>query len=227
MADQSYFRFLDLPPEIRNEIYYFALGEHQTSSEPYGPTTCTALAPPALTRTNRQIRNETLGLYYSQNRFSFKLPLPGGQDAFQRWCAAMGPHLPFIGKSISFTYANAVGPRHYPTTSLSYTIGFELCSDRAENDPRRVGNDTLDVNDPYALSHAFFYKTLSQTLGQDGGCLWMVGRKGDFDKVTEALCTVAPLCSQLNSRIYMTWSLPNLSFQSMIGLTYGLTTTDA
>ncbi|KAK7987186.1 hypothetical protein PG996_006213 [Apiospora saccharicola] len=222
MADQSPFRFLDLPPELRNEIYYFALGEHQTSSEPYGPTTCTALAPPALTRTNRQIRNETLGLYYSQNRFSFQLPVPGGQDAFQRWCAAMGPHLQFIGKSISFTYSDTTGPRHYLATNVSYKLGFELCSDRAENDPRRVGHDTLDVNNPYAISHAFFYKALSQ----DNGCIWMVGRRGVFDKVTEALCAVAPLCPQVNSRIYMTWSLPYLSFQSMIGLTYGLNSTD-
>lgn len=207
MAGQSPFRFVDLPPELRNEIYYFALGERQTSSEPYGPTTCSALAPPALTRTNRQIRNEILGLYYSQNRFSFQLPFPGGQDGFEHWCAVMGRHFRHIKKSISFTHSDNknIGPWRYPAMTFSTKIGFELSSDRAEDDPRRVGDGTLDVHSSYDITFA----CVRLMLGQAGPLFCMVGRKAAFDDVVMALCTVAPLCTQLSSRIYMAWSLPS------------------
>ncbi|KAK7914057.1 hypothetical protein PG985_011760 [Apiospora marii] len=215
MADQDTFGFLDLPPELRNKIYYLALGEYETSSDPYGPTTCTALAPPALTRTNRQIRKETLGLYYSQNRFSFKLPFPGGPDAFERWCTMMGPHLQLVTRGITFMHDGNVSPRHYPAMTFGYKIGFELCSDRAEDDPRRVGNETLDVNSPYDVSLACYNTMLSQA----GPHFWLVGRKAAFDKVVEALCAVAPLCSQVNSRIYMVWRLPFISRQALVALT--------
>lgn len=215
MADQNTFRFLDLPPELRNKIYCLALGEHQTSSEPYGPTTCTALAPPALTRTNQQIRKETLGLYYGQNRFYFKLPFPGGPGAFERWVAVMGPHLQLVRRSITFMHNGNASPSHYPALTFGYKIGFELCSDRAADDPRRVGDSTLDVNNDYDLSLACFNTMLSQA----GPHFWLVGRKSAFGKVVEALCTVAPLCSQVNSRIYMVWRLPFLSRQSMVALT--------
>jgi hypothetical protein len=52
------FRFLDLEPELRNQIYeqtFFA--EAQTS--------ISGLAPHALTRVSQQGRRESLGLYYS------------------------------------------------------------------------------------------------------------------------------------------------------------------
>jgi hypothetical protein len=52
------FRFLDLEPELRNQIYkqtFFA--EAQTSFS--------GLAPHALTRVSQQVRRESLGLYYS------------------------------------------------------------------------------------------------------------------------------------------------------------------
>lgn len=49
------FPFMKLSPELRNRIYEYAF----TSEEKSG------LAPHALTRTNRQIRAESLGMYYS------------------------------------------------------------------------------------------------------------------------------------------------------------------
>ncbi|TKA25879.1 hypothetical protein B0A50_05634 [Salinomyces thailandicus] len=55
-------RFLDLPPELRNRIYHFALA----------PDPSTALvrpAPPALSATSRQVRQETLPIFYGDNCF--------------------------------------------------------------------------------------------------------------------------------------------------------------
>ncbi|KAK3066347.1 hypothetical protein LTR53_017345, partial [Teratosphaeriaceae sp. CCFEE 6253] len=63
-ADTS--RFLALPAELRNTIYRFALvppGEINVE----GP----ARMQPALLRASRQLRQEALSIYYSDNRFSF------------------------------------------------------------------------------------------------------------------------------------------------------------
>ncbi|KAK8075611.1 hypothetical protein PG997_010274 [Apiospora hydei] len=125
MTDKTPFPFLSLPPELRNMVYYLALGDLRAS---YGPTTCTALAPPALTQTNRQVRAETLSLYYSQNRFHFTLPLPGGPSAFERWCAAMAPHFPYITRSLSFTHTKTAEPTHWRAMPFDYKVEFELSS---------------------------------------------------------------------------------------------------
>ncbi|KAK8064594.1 hypothetical protein PG994_007232 [Apiospora phragmitis] len=197
MADQGTFPFLLLPPELRSEIYYLALGDHRAWSDRYGPTICSALAPPAIIRTNRQIRHETLPVYYGQNRFSITFPLPGGYDAFERWCAVMGPHFRFIKKSISFTHTH------------------NLCSGRREDDPRRIGDGTLDVNSLYAVSLACF-----NTMPDQAGAVFsVVGRRAVFDKVVDAQCTVAPLCTQVSSGIYLGWSLLYISRQTMVALT--------
>ncbi|KAK7961820.1 uncharacterized protein PG986_002645 [Apiospora aurea] len=210
MANNYTIPFLSLPPELRNMIYYLALGDLKIS---YGPTTCTALAPPALTQTNRQARAETLSLYYSQNSFHFALPLPGGPSAFERWCAAMAPHFPLITRCISFTHAKMAEPRHWRAKPFDYQVGFELSSERGPDDPRRVGGGgghdegALDVNDTYTLSRACFRMLLAQA----GPFCYMAGRKAAVDAVVKALCAVAPLCTRVNSRIYFSWSMPYLS----------------
>ncbi|KAK8016895.1 hypothetical protein PG993_015084 [Apiospora rasikravindrae] len=161
-----------------------------------------ALAPPALTRTNRQLRTETLSLYYSLNRFHFTVPFPGGRPAFERWCRAMAPHFPHVTRSLSFTHASGtVGPR----TPFYYRVGFALSAERDPDDPRRVV--VSDVDDEYALSRACFRTMLDQA----GPFYYVVGGREGFEDMVEMLCAVAPLCTRVNSRIYFSWSIPYLS----------------
>jgi len=75
---------LDLPPEIHNRIYRFALVQpsrlkpnvhelleiaekHENSQDPYGSETTLSLA-----RTCNQIHGEAIAVYYGENRFDFK-----------------------------------------------------------------------------------------------------------------------------------------------------------
>jgi len=72
--------FLNLPPELRNRIYSFALvqsapikpnvqslaGEHENSGKPYTPETVLSVA-----RTCKQIHNEAIAVYYADNTFEF------------------------------------------------------------------------------------------------------------------------------------------------------------
>ncbi|KAK8103653.1 uncharacterized protein PG998_010686 [Apiospora kogelbergensis] len=213
--NQNSFPFLDLPPELRNEVYYFALGEPETSADPYGPTTCTALAPPAITRTNRQLRAETLPFYYGQNRFAIPLPFPGADPAaaFERWCAVFGPHFRFFTKSLSFTNPHAdFAPACVADLGLGFTykFGVVLGPERDPGGPSRIGGvdaDTLDVDDRAVVRRAC-YDTLQTMFGHNA---WRHYRRETFENVIQALCTVAPLCTQINSRMYFSWSFPRIT----------------
>lgn len=61
----QHFRLLDLPSELRNMIYGFAM-----ISDPVTPIN-RDLKPPPLTQVSRQIRNEALLIYWQKNQFVF------------------------------------------------------------------------------------------------------------------------------------------------------------
>lgn len=61
---QQHFRFLDLPPELRNRVYNYALVEKKGTVIPITPD----LEPPALLSTSKQVREESLQIWYRQNR---------------------------------------------------------------------------------------------------------------------------------------------------------------
>ncbi|KAG8158243.1 hypothetical protein KVR01_012004 [Diaporthe batatas] len=63
--------FLDLPAEIRNTIYRFSLIESSPDQRIRG------LVQPPLARTNRQVRSESLPIYYGNNRFQVEIPPKG------------------------------------------------------------------------------------------------------------------------------------------------------
>jgi hypothetical protein len=80
------FRFLDLPPELRIEIYRYALGSsglHFDFSRREHPI----LPPiPSLLRTSRQLRYETLHLYYtSRPTLTVHIPWRSDRPAFYVW----------------------------------------------------------------------------------------------------------------------------------------------
>jgi hypothetical protein len=68
-AEQQHFHFLDLPPELRNMMYKFALVEGKGNVIDITPQ----LKPPGLLAACRQIRQECLQIWYHQNTFSIKI----------------------------------------------------------------------------------------------------------------------------------------------------------
>jgi hypothetical protein len=95
------FRFLDLEPELRNQIYeqtFFA--EAQTSFS--------GLAPHALTRVSQQVRRESLGLYYSSVE-TLEIPLYDEKNVghVREWMAESSlQHYPVLPEITFATTAN-------------------------------------------------------------------------------------------------------------------------
>ncbi|KAK7999535.1 hypothetical protein PG990_012135 [Apiospora arundinis] len=230
MATQDTFPFLDLPAEIRNET----LDLHRPS-------------PPAITRTNRQLRQETISFYYSHNRFVIHFPLfqyPSGSgsggghndngvqhhnrpasltsSSFEHWCAAMSPNFRFLTQSLCFVHPDphSSGPLGYSAAMLglrpTHSFCLTLCSSPSSSysdEPwrgprttkqRRIGDDALDVHDPIAVQGACFVAMREQTNLR----FWGVVRQQPFLNAIRALSTVAPLCTQINSRMYFSWDVP-------------------
>lgn len=73
------FRFLDLPGEIRNKIYFLVLTYSRpfTVTLQFGGSNTTALL-----RTNKQIYNEASLIFYQQNTFCFPQSLFVGSPIF-------------------------------------------------------------------------------------------------------------------------------------------------
>lgn len=65
----GHFPFLRLPPELRNVIYRLVL----VTFDNKGGLFPVFLTQPALTRVNRQIRKETLGIFYAENKFAMNI----------------------------------------------------------------------------------------------------------------------------------------------------------
>lgn len=99
------FPFLKLSPELRNRIYEYA----------FSPEEKHGLAPHALTRANRQIRAESLGIYYEQvDEIEVPFLSLKHEYEFKEWVTtdlkrySMLPHLTFIWEKIpdNFTSIN-------------------------------------------------------------------------------------------------------------------------
>lgn len=63
------FRFSDLPPELRNRIMGFATSKPE-------PLRLRELEPPAITRVSRQIRHESIPVFFDANDFIAELAAP-------------------------------------------------------------------------------------------------------------------------------------------------------
>jgi hypothetical protein len=86
------FRFLDLPPELRNRIYEYAFtGLHD-------------LSPHHLTQVNRQVRVESLQMYH-ERAFILRIPLqtPAQMLSFLKWIES-DPAEPSTIERYAFTY---------------------------------------------------------------------------------------------------------------------------
>lgn len=89
-------RLLDLPPELRDAIYEFALTAEKTvvtyRLDAYERDTYDHAVQPALTRVNRQVRDETLPIYYGCNDFILHTE-SGRYSHVHRWLLCNEPHL--------------------------------------------------------------------------------------------------------------------------------------
>jgi hypothetical protein len=83
------FRFLDLPPELRNQIYSFVLRDSQVI---LSPGTKKTTGYPVITKVSRQIRNEALELFYAKTTFelSFVVCTPAVSKPAQNWALSIG-----------------------------------------------------------------------------------------------------------------------------------------
>ena len=87
------FRILDLPPELREHIYYFAMGPNyppiDTANIPGTPDDATI---PALAQVSQQLRGEALAVFY-RNR-TVKISLYGDENVRQAkaWVNAWAMH---------------------------------------------------------------------------------------------------------------------------------------
>ncbi|KAK5122619.1 hypothetical protein LTR85_003882 [Meristemomyces frigidus] len=77
---------LKLPPELRNQIYYFAALDAIPAHADYH-----APKPPALLTVSRQIRQEFSSLYFSDAVMTLELASPGIQSDAPRWKRVTDP----------------------------------------------------------------------------------------------------------------------------------------
>ncbi|KAK4618342.1 hypothetical protein CLAFUW4_12549 [Fulvia fulva] len=114
--------FLDLPPEIRNTIYEFAVtcdNDEDCRITACAPWPNAADRPiqelcmePALTRTCRQIRHESLPMFYSMNTFC-----SDSNHFTLKWLQHLRPE-----KYVALTSLR-VGDEHFAPLSLTYAEG--------------------------------------------------------------------------------------------------------
>lgn len=91
---------LTLPAEIRNRIYEFALiniDPLATAPQSNIIHASSSAIQPGLTRSCRQVRNETLKMFYTCNTFLLYCDLPHTAKS-TRWVASIAGHMPMISR---------------------------------------------------------------------------------------------------------------------------------
>ncbi|KAK4539279.1 hypothetical protein LTR36_000833 [Oleoguttula mirabilis] len=99
---QASTNLLDLPAELRNQIYrYVVLTESEIRPKPWPShlgdlqlqNASSSMQEPALARVNRRLRSESLSIYYGENTFRFDSDRAA---EFQRWSRAIGSNVRFL-----------------------------------------------------------------------------------------------------------------------------------
>ncbi|KAK4944700.1 hypothetical protein LTR10_015870 [Elasticomyces elasticus] len=94
-------QFMDLPPELRNRIHEYTVSYYDTLNLPELPAAAINLVyelplQPMITRVSRQLRKETLSMFYATNRFFLNLDqvpdreLMAGTFIASKWLRAIG-----------------------------------------------------------------------------------------------------------------------------------------
>ncbi|CRG89430.1 hypothetical protein PISL3812_06466 [Talaromyces islandicus] len=150
--DRKPFHFMKLPPELRLEIYHFAVVQK-------GDSTYT-LQPPALAQVCRQIRAEILPVYYGENDFYIPLNIdvisyeddmyPIREDdatqlaAFLKRCGAIVSTggLKYV-KNLGFHYSEPVFEDSY-----NYLLSFEFSSGNGDENKNTQSDDRAGNDNP-------------------------------------------------------------------------------
>lgn len=89
--------FIDLPAEIRNRVYHYALpssDEKLVVATPFKDELMRMGDQPAITRTCRQVRKETLATFYAKSKFVAYLDDANvNVERLAKWCHAVSPTL--------------------------------------------------------------------------------------------------------------------------------------
>ncbi|KAK4546752.1 hypothetical protein LTR36_001484 [Oleoguttula mirabilis] len=85
--------FLNLPPELRNRIYELAFADEELTEHAFGGD-WPGQAP--LTRVNRQLRSESLAVFYGINPLRLLVGTTRQQTACPKWLEAIAPHVKLI-----------------------------------------------------------------------------------------------------------------------------------
>lgn len=146
---QPFFRFGDLPPEIRSMVYDLATGNLQFPDEIFErSTTWNGVVLPAisqgakaLSQVSRAVRNESLSTYYADSTYELDYSCkPGGLDNIEMWASTWGilaiPHIRSIRVicPFSFLYREKIcvrtkGPGPLVSFGGPYNWSAELASD--------------------------------------------------------------------------------------------------
>ncbi|KAJ9137463.1 hypothetical protein NKR23_g9103 [Pleurostoma richardsiae] len=198
------FPFLELPGEIRNNIYRLALvnGDCECLDQIYN------LAPPPLLQTNRRIRQEALSLYYGLNGFLIILPKADNSVRWRRFsrmisCMATGGSLEFV-TSLEFVYEVVIHGK-------DSWFGFELIGgSRRETTKRgkpeweiwRIGEDGLDWDDRRLVeaAHDEALKRVSCRYFRD-----LIGKLTPVSRIVKVLFEVAKHCDRGNKYVELIW----------------------
>nr|POE49216.1 hypothetical protein CFP56_32366 [Quercus suber] len=101
LSPQPRSRLLDLPSELRDLIFEYALTSPSTvvtfRLDPYQEDSYSQAVQPALTRANRQVRRESLPVWYGHNAFVMHTEATKA-DHTLRWLACNERHLQLLRK---------------------------------------------------------------------------------------------------------------------------------
>ncbi|KAF2858202.1 hypothetical protein K470DRAFT_266222 [Piedraia hortae CBS 480.64] len=123
---------LSLPPELRNAIYEYVLASEEKISvafrlEPSQGNSYRQATHPALTRVNRQIRYESLPVYFARNSFVLCAEGSKAVDA-RRWLEANNSYLDHLRRvCVWVRYVTpAANGRAVPTSKSRGAVGIFL-----------------------------------------------------------------------------------------------------
>jgi hypothetical protein len=201
---------MDLPPELRVEVYRLALVKQGAEYERLKYT----LRPPPLAQVCKQVRAEVLPVYYGENAFHIDMDIdvigyeedmyPFREDddsqlnKFLDMCSTIVSTgcLQFI-TNLEVNYSEPV----FEDMS-NYLLGLEFTRDSDNSTPRgRIGDDNLDWDDSEAVTEAF-NATLKRSAGYYDAELREHVPVANIIKVLFALATH---CQRANHYVRLSW----------------------
>jgi hypothetical protein len=189
------FRFLDLEPELRNQIYeqtFFA--EAQTSFS--------GLAPHSLTRVNQQVRRESLALYYPSVE-TLEIPLYNEKNRahVREWLAKSSlQHYPVL-PDIGFATTANLSLQQFPKT-VRLIIHFKRLIVNPAQEVERDLSSRVPTREEPDVNRAAYLTAHSRCLGlssiarETDRYNWFIGRRSQ------------PFTDAINSR--ETWTIRHI-----------------